>query len=137
LKNKKVLVFFGAGSTAQLKSPITGKQEEFFKRLCEKGAVKERLKEFAKENFKSEKIREDFLDDIERTLTILYDGNRDETECGAREKRDFYLEKYFDLLSKEFQFDKKRRASLEQFYYVYILNHFVLTGLLLSPFLEI
>lgn len=124
INNSNTLVFFGAGSTAQLKSPITWKQEEFLKSLCEDGSVKERLGEFAKENFKNKGIREDFLDDIERTLTILYDGNGDETEYGARKEGNSCLEDYFDLLSKEFQFDKRRRASLEQFYYVYVLNHF-------------
>ncbi len=114
-----VLFFFGAGATASLGSPVTYVQERFFRELVNiDKSVEERLKAFKKafpNLFADSQSWKDFVDDIRRTLWLLYDGDGSQKEAVAASKRAEAEQELIKILKYQ-----KEKYKLNQFLRIYV-----------------
>ena len=116
----KVLLFWGAGSTASLGSPVTYVQEIFFRELVKIDIpVKERLDSFRKVSgwFSDSRSWEEFVEDIRRTLWLLYDGDGSQKEEIAADKRAKAEQELIRILKYQ---NQKEKYKLSQFLRVYV-----------------
>lgn len=116
MKFPNTLIFFGAGATAGIGLPVTEEQERFLRSLINDGSIRDRLQKYGF-------LTKDAIDDFERTLRLLYDGDKEKTETGAFELREKTLKSFCDSASKILG-KSKLNFRLKQYLNTYVFPYY-------------
>ncbi len=117
----KTLVFFGAGATKRLNMPISIDIEKFFKELSQNSSIKERLEKFLSDTrLFSKEVEEQFIADIEQTLSLLYDGNGATNQKEAKYIKEKTFKGYIKTLAQK----SELKALYEHFFGTYVFPYY-------------
>ncbi len=115
------LIFFGAGATASLGLPTTEEQEKFLKLLIGEGSIKKRLQG-------CDDLSAEALDDFDRTLKLLFDGDGKETELGAHQVREKAIKDFENDIKKVLEnghlFNKNLSVHLTRYFNTYVFPYY-------------
>ncbi len=120
MKLPNTLIFFGAGATASLGFPTTDEQERFLKSLIMEDSIKSRLQNY-------DNLSDEALNDFDRTLKLLFDGDGKETEFEAYKIREKAIKDFEGEIKKILgrrMFGSDLLVQLNRYFNTYVFPYY-------------